>query len=371
MNYRNYRGRRRGRTILATLLVVALLALLGYAALTFFDLPLPFLQGGEDDAGLNLITEPSSADPSSEVKPPPTEPSTTPSTSTPGGEEEPTHLDVSTGLWIPLSRLDEAGYAQEVVELCQSEDFNAVLIDVKEADGRLLYASAAFSAYGDPSLSLSEAIAPFVEADIRVVCRLSAFRDGLYPRENRSLALHTASGATWLDREYISWFDPAQTGSTDYLAILGDELLAAGASEIVLDDFTYPTVGKINLISYSEAAPGKQEALSTALESLQARHSSPLFSVMLTEEAARSGIDETGGQITADLNQFAAQLYYPVTFSAGEGRLDDFPVFKALCAAGRGLPVVTLADGDTWAAAAAFIRTQGGFLYRADGAYGA
>ncbi len=202
-----------------------------------------------------------------------------------------------------------------------SANCSALAFRVKGPDGLTLVDDGAQNGVSDQADAFIEALSAL---DGEKAALLSALRDDVRPRAiYRTSALHTQSGATWLDREYIAWFDPMGRDTLSSLTAQIEACRAAGFTQVVLENFSFPTAGKLELIDYSDtlSRPAALMALAQAL-----RESCPDISLgmILTEAAAENFLDGTSGQDVAELAQYFDVLYVPAAdFSADLSALDS------------------------------------------------
>lgn len=105
------------------------------------------------------------------------------------------------------------------------------------------------------------------QAGIEVIAVVTAFRDAIAPRAQRDAAVQTQDQYTWLDRENISWYDPKNPKSTQYVGEIVNSLAALGVDRVILTEFCYPFVGKTNLIG--TAYRPDSTALATAVTTVK------------------------------------------------------------------------------------------------------
>ena len=154
------------------------------------------------------------------------------------------------------------------------------------------------------------------------IALISALRDNVRPRTgHRSSSLKLESGSTWLDREYMAWFDPAGEDTLDCLLATIRACEAAGFEQVVLDNFSYPTAGKLELIDYGDAQ-ARTDAL-TALAAQLRDGTHMALGLVLTEEAAANLTDSASGQDVAALAPFFDRMYAPGGFDADLSALDS------------------------------------------------
>lgn len=317
--YRGGRGRRRAR-LRIVLLALALVILCAIAALFFLqdgaiftadgfhfsfgkkDDPAP---SGEDSAPADLPDIPL------EIEDPSGPSSGETGENGSGVTAEPLHARLFSGTAL-LSEEDLAA---------DSANCSALAFRVKGPDGLTLVDDGAQNGVSDQADAFIEALSAL---DGEKAALLSALRDDVRPRAiYRTSALHTQSGATWLDREYIAWFDPMGRDTLSSLTAQIEACRAAGFTQVVLENFSFPTAGKLELIDYSDtlSRPAALTALAQAL-----RESCPDVSLgmILTEAAAENFLDGTSGQDVAELAQYFDVLYVPAAdFSADLSALDS------------------------------------------------
>lgn len=334
--YDRYRGsrRRKRNRIKIILLVLLLLIVIGLAALFLLQDAVVFTSNGfhvpfgsqqeqiaeepplnPDDIQLEIeAPQPGNQD---ALTPGQSQQSTTPV------ESEPVVLEQTAALLLDgtalladradaLRRISEGSYVQMALRV-KTPDGMALLNDDTVKDG--------VSPDSEAFLQALEGV------EVPKIAVISALRDNVRPRTSyRSSALHTGSGATWLDREYTAWFDPASKDTLSCLVAMIEACEAAGFDQVVLENFHYPNAGKLELIDYSDT-PSRQSALTELARQLREATDLPL-GLILTETAASDLLDSTSGQDVAELAQYFDILYLPATdftadISAVEDAVDD------------------------------------------------
>ncbi len=315
-NYNRYRGsrRRRQNRIKAALLILLLLAVLGLTALFLLQETAVFTSDGFRFP-FGAQETPDTPDPDDgadiqlEILPPQpgvTAPEDPAAPAEPTLPEIPAELPKAAALRVDGNLLltDKAGLMRRISE----GSLTGAALVVKTPDGISLVDD------DDVSDGVSDQAAPFAleldSLEVQKIAVISALRDNVRPRTgHRSSALHLDSGSTWLDREYTAWFDPAGPDTLACLLATVRACEAAGFSQVVLEAFHYPTVGKLELLDYPDAA-GRAEALTALAKALRENTDLPL-SLVLTEEAAANLTDGTAGQDVAALAPWFDVLYAP------------------------------------------------------------
>ncbi|MBI2042350.1 MAG: hypothetical protein HYT21_01165 [Candidatus Nealsonbacteria bacterium] len=130
-----------------------------------------------------------------------------------------------------------AAIREEIAALLSQTELNAVVIDIKEADGAYL-----------PS-SLKNYINELHEKDVWVIARISAFRDSSlreqYPewylwskRADNSLEI-------WQDAAGGHWLDPKGPGAQNYIIDFSKKAVDFGFDELQFDYIRFPSDGSV------------------------------------------------------------------------------------------------------------------------------
>ena len=92
-----------------------------------------------------------------------------------------------------------------------------------------------------------ENLRTLLQSDRWTVARISALADHAYAKARRDeTALRREDGGLWYDYDSMCWLDPNKPETQQYLADLCAECASLGFDEILLDQFTYPTVGRLD-----------------------------------------------------------------------------------------------------------------------------
>jgi hypothetical protein len=119
---------------------------------------------------------------------------------------------------------------------------NLIVLDVKDADGRLTYPSNVplakeVGAVQAPTMRhLARTIQFAHEHGVRVAMRIVCFQDDVLSRARHDLTVQSI----WGKPLRIGWLDPANETVQQYLVDLAGEAMDAGADEIQLDYVRYP-----------------------------------------------------------------------------------------------------------------------------------
>lgn len=144
-----------------------------------------------------------------------------------------------------------SGVTQVVSELPWG---SSVLLDVKTVRGDYLYSSTlgrTTEAYD--TAEVDRLIRTLKDKGCYLIAKLPAFRDYWYflDDENARVPLglprYGGNGALWLDNSGPNyWFNPAASGTLNYLVQVITELRTFGFDEVVLSDFRFPDTDQIS-----------------------------------------------------------------------------------------------------------------------------
>jgi hypothetical protein len=149
------------------------------------------------------------------------------------------------GLYI---RGDTAGRTMfvHILDRMAERGINAIVLDAKDYDGVLTYASKvplAIEAGAIPQhlpiRDMARAIRAAHDRGIRVLMRISCFEDEWMAKAQPRLSVQ----AKWGRAYPIGWLDPSNEGAQNYIIDLVKEAIELGADEIQLDYVRYPVLG--------------------------------------------------------------------------------------------------------------------------------
>ena len=138
----------------------------------------------------------------------------------------------------------------ELIEVARRTEVNALVIDVKDDRGLVLYPSGIELAreigadtVNAMRLSRMRAVLDTMRAhDIYPIARIVVAKDPLLARAKSTWAVKRADppDKPWLDKNGIPWLDPHNEGVWRYAAELACEAVALGFSEVQLDYVRFP-----------------------------------------------------------------------------------------------------------------------------------
>lgn len=154
----------------------------------------------------------------------------------------------------------------KLINLVKTTEINAVVIDVKDDTGLMTYTSSL------PEVSFTGANRNARIKDINAVmkvlrdnniysiARIVTFKDRTAGDKYANLAVKNTGGGVWRDRHGMSWLNPYNKDSWNYIVDIAEEAAAIGFDEIQFDYVRFPTDGDVKLIDYGSNAKGKTKA---------------------------------------------------------------------------------------------------------------
>ena len=145
-------------------------------------------------------------------------------------------------LYAPSAVFEAPGRLDEMLALLDRTEANALVIDVKETDGRLYYATdletaAEVGAIREtPVFDLEELLPMLKERGIYTIARMVSMKDNTSALARPELAVRNIeTGEPWRDNIGGAWLDPSAPGVAEYLASIAGDLAAKGFDEVQLD----------------------------------------------------------------------------------------------------------------------------------------
>ena len=248
------------------------------------------------------------------------------------------------GLYVTAWSAGIAERMAHYIELCDTTEINALVIDVKDDRGQITFLNSiegASKASSNIIPDIEKTLLLLKEHGIYTIARLVCFKDPLWSSLNAGLAIRSTRGATWKDAGGVAWLDPYNRASWEYIAAVAKEAARAGFDEVQLDYVRFPTGGKLKEIDFGSAGAEKTkaEAITEFLQYMRAALagtdiwlSADIFGIT----AVNSGDFEAIGQDLEILIQnadFICPMLYPSHFANkrqnGAGQFINEVLFEA------------------------------------------
>jgi hypothetical protein len=135
---------------------------------------------------------------------------------------------------------------ESALRLIDTTELNALVIDVKGDKGMIPYKSSVplASQIGAQKIitvkDIKGLIKTFRDKGIYTIARIVTFKDNLLAEARPDLAIKTAGGQIWRDKERLAWVDPSKKEVWDYNLGIAVEAAQNGFDEIQFDYVRFP-----------------------------------------------------------------------------------------------------------------------------------
>jgi len=168
---------------------------------------------------------------------------------------KPTKID-SKGIYLTGYTAAWKARRQELVDLVNRTEVNSMVIDIKDASGRIFFDTDIALAHEIGSEDgripdLKEWLQELKEQGIYTIARIVVFQDPYLARSKPEISLKSKSGNIWRDYKGQAWVDPTYQLIWDYNLDLAKEAAAIGFDEINFDYIRFPSDGNISQIVYA------------------------------------------------------------------------------------------------------------------------
>lgn len=145
-----------------------------------------------------------------------------------------------------------------IIDNIDKTEINAVVIDVKDDNGRISYAvdSPLVTEYGSVKKFIPDMdglMAKLKAHHIYTIARVVAFRDPYLAEKRPDLSLKLANGTTYRDNKGLAWINPYKKETWDYLVEVGIQAHKTGFDEVQFDYIRFSTEKGIRDVVYDDA----------------------------------------------------------------------------------------------------------------------
>jgi len=160
------------------------------------------------------------------------------------------------GLYLTAYSAGSTKKLDSIIDLIDRTELNAVVIDVKDYSGLVLYDSDVDLVneldLEDNRLRDVKAIVDRLHShNIYVIARQTVFQDPILAEKKPEWAMKSKSGGLWRDYKGLAWVDPAKEEIWNYNIQIAHEVASFGFDEINFDYVRFPTDGNMSQIAYT------------------------------------------------------------------------------------------------------------------------
>lgn len=150
------------------------------------------------------------------------------------------------GIYITGPVAGTVNTLNELIDLVDNTELNAMVIDVKNDNGEITYTMnqetvQAIGAAVPYIPDMPGLIARLKEKNIYLIARIAAFRDPILAERMPEYGIHNPDGSLFYDGDGLAWVNPYNRGVWDYLIAVSKEAAALGFDEIQFDYIRFST----------------------------------------------------------------------------------------------------------------------------------
>ena len=230
-------------------------------------------------------------------------------------------------LYLSFYGIGSRTLRESALELLETTELNALVIDVKGDRGNISYMSAiplAGRIGAQEVITIKDIdflLRSLHEKGIYTIARMVVFKDEPLASARPDLAVKLPSGAVWSDKEGLSWTDPFKKEVWDYNIAVAVEAAQHGFDEIQFDYLRFPDARGL-VFSMPNTEVNRVKAIAEFLQT--ARQKLTRYNVFLAADLFGyvcwnlddTGIGQTLESVSQDLDYLSPMLY-PSGFQAG------------------------------------------------------
>jgi len=248
------------------------------------------------------------------------------------------------GLYIAAWYAGMSDRMDHYIEICDTTEINALVIDVKDDEGQITFLTVSDSV--SPACvniipDVEDVISTLKRHGIYTIARVVCFKDPYWSSAHPELAIHNENGDLWKDNNGNTWLDPYRTGAWDYLTEVSMEAARIGFDEVQLDYVRFPTDGRISAIDYGSAGERKSKAevisdftayVRAALDEADVKLSADVFAIIAISDLDAESIGQDPKLLLSNAD-YLSPMVYPSHFSNknqnGVGQIINDVLFEA------------------------------------------
>lgn len=219
----------------------------------------------------------------------------------------------------------------QMIELVETTELNAMVIDVKNDHGLMSYPSEieiveqVKANYKAPLKNIQEVLADLNSRNIYTIARIVVFKDPNLPEQRPEWALQKKSGGIWRDKKGVAWVNPYEKNVWDYNIAIAKEAALMGFKEIQFDYIRFPENAKrVDVeVNYGENVVVKDEIIEDflkyareELKDYNVHLAADVFGVIATSWGDSDKIGQTWERMAAQI-EYTCPMIYPSHYGPG------------------------------------------------------
>jgi len=233
-------------------------------------------------------------------------------------EEVKSHAPVH-GIYLSANVAGSSGMMEDLLAHLDESGINAVVIDVKNDEGRVTWETSTpmVEELGSTQILIRDMpglVETLHEHGIYVIGRCVAFREMYLNNVKPQWLVKNTDGSVYKDKKGFGWIDPTNEEAWDYLAEISKACAEVGFDEIQFDYVRYGTGIKEEMIGLDGA--GKQEAVTTyashmkeVFEALKIPFSLDVFGTVIHSDIDRDIVGQDYASLSRHANYLSPMVY--------------------------------------------------------------
>lgn len=170
------------------------------------------------------------------------------------------------GIYLTAYSAGSSKKMAQIVDLIKKTELNAVVIDIKDYSGLILYDSKVPLVVSlknkDNRLGDVKKLVDYLHKNnIYVMARQTVFQDPVLAEKKQEWAIKSKQGGLWRDRKGLAWVDPTKREVWKYNLAIAKEAAAFGFDEINFDYVRFPSDGNMSDTLYDDESKKKYEVM--------------------------------------------------------------------------------------------------------------
>lgn len=180
------------------------------------------------------------------------------------------------GLYLTAYSAGNPDKVDEIIKLIDATELNAIVIDIKDYTGYVLYDSQVPMVQTLDTKKvlihdLPALIRKLHEHKIYVIARQTVFQDPVLAEKKPEWAIADRAGGVWHDKKELSWVDATRPEVWAYNLSIAREAIDLGFDEINFDYVRFPSDGDLSRVVYRNGENKRYEVMSKFYSYLSAK----------------------------------------------------------------------------------------------------
>ena len=235
------------------------------------------------------------------------------------------------GIYVSAYVAGTGDMMDKIIEEIDRTELNAVVIDVKDDQGRITYAmdSPTVDDIGACQVFIQDMpalMAKLKEHGIYTIARVVAFRDPYLAEQKPEWSLHVADGRIYRDNKGLAWVNPYKREVWDYLVEVGKKAGETGFDEIQFDYIRFAVDRTMNDVVFDDADTQGRDKTQAITEFISYAHdelakeglfvSADVFGAIMRSEEDAAAVGQEYEDM-AEYLDYICPMIYPSHYGPG------------------------------------------------------